>query len=169
VRTFRCVRGIRAPGRFSLRRAGAEPGKGSRVRTVSEMDACPPTTAARRGNGNELRPDRDRALLVEKILVHGLAFADGVHVGFGSRAAFAKALAPRPVYPRKLTTCCNAQVVGLGSLADIGRRATGRSICVEKHGGRRPSDLYKSARVHGRSIHIAGNPLSYRKWTNCLR
>jgi zinc-finger binding domain of transposase IS66 len=31
-------------------------------------------------------------------------------------------LAARPVYPRKLTTCCNAQVVSLGPFAAIGRQ-----------------------------------------------
>jgi Glycosyl transferase family 2 len=36
------------------------------------------------------------------------------NVGFGSDSAVAATLAARPVYPRKLTTCCNAQVVSLG-------------------------------------------------------
>jgi hypothetical protein len=39
-------------------------------------------------------------------------------VGYGSDSAVAVTLAARPMYPRKLTTCCNAQVVSLGPKAE---------------------------------------------------
>jgi hypothetical protein len=56
----------------------------------------------------------------------GRRHSHGAHAGFlstweaevccGSDSAVAATLAARPVYPRKLTTCCNAQVVSLGPL-----------------------------------------------------
>ena len=37
----------------------------------------------------------------------------------GSDSAVAATLAARPVYPRKLTTCCNAQVASLGPKHEV--------------------------------------------------
>ena len=42
---------------------------------------------------------------------------------FGSDSADAPTLAARPLYPRKLTTCCNAQVVSLGPKPAIPNRS----------------------------------------------
>jgi hypothetical protein len=41
-----------------------------------------------------------------------------LHFRNGSDSAVGATLAAQPVYPRKLTTCCNAQVVSLGPIPD---------------------------------------------------
>jgi hypothetical protein len=56
-----------------------------------------------------------------------LATRRSANYRFGSFASFFLCSAARPVYPRKLTTCCNAQVVSLGPTTDP--RAAKEALC----------------------------------------
>src|SRR5258708_34739076 len=53
-----------------------------------------------------------------------------LHFCLGSWAAYAATFAARPVHPRKLPTCCNAQGGSLGPIADS--RTAAKSVLVDQ-------------------------------------